>query len=121
MTCEDIDYGTCDCSYHIFLPYPNEKLVDGKLEFKCVDIDKCLLSEVVGLWELGIKTTGCCCGHKKSEPFISVRKEYGGIMLHLGYEIQHNMPSCDINCYFVPKSKLYKSFFEFNLTHYKFV
>jgi len=35
-------------------------------KYKYVNIDKCLIHEIINLWEQGIKTTGCCCGHGDS-------------------------------------------------------
>lgn len=84
MQCKDIEFGTGDCAYNVHLPW----LVDGKA--KMVNIDKCLLPEVVRLWEMGIKTTGCCCGHGKEEPFIGVAFEDIDRMLELGYTVRLN-------------------------------
>lgn len=84
MQCKDIEFGTGDCAYNIHLPW----LVDGKA--KMVNIDKCLLPEIIHLWELGIKTTGCCCGHGKEEPFIGVAFEDIDRMLELGYKVCPN-------------------------------
>lgn len=87
MQCKDIEFGTGDCAYNVHLPW----LVDGKA--KMVNIDKCLLPEIIHLWELGIKTTGCCCGHGKTdmqEPFIGVEFAYIDKMLELGYKVCPN-------------------------------
>jgi hypothetical protein len=81
MNCEDVKFGSGDCAYNIMLPY----LVDGKP--KTVTVDKCLLFEVVSLWESGIKTTGCCCGHGETMlAVISVKPEYNDKMRELGYK-----------------------------------
>ena len=84
MKCKDISFGTGDCAYNIHLPW----LVDGKAMM--VNIDKCLLPEIIRLWEMGIKTTGCCCGHWKEEPFIGVRFEDIDKMKALGYKVCPN-------------------------------
>lgn len=73
MKCSDIKYGTFDCAYNIMLPY----FVAGEEPTKYVCIDKCLLREILSLWEMGIKTTGCCCGHgNKDNAFIGVLPYY---------------------------------------------
>jgi hypothetical protein len=33
---------------------------EGRL---CFVVDSCLVPALLALWEKGIKTTGCCCGH----------------------------------------------------------
>jgi hypothetical protein len=35
-----------------------------------ISIDSCIAHVVAHLWESGIKTLGCCCGHKKQNPSI---------------------------------------------------
>ena len=89
MLCCEISMGTGDCSYAIYLPY---KLSTG--ENKCVAIDKCLLPEIITLWELGIKTTGNCYGHGVAEAYIGVWPEYIEKMKQLGYQVYRN--KCDL-------------------------
>ena len=59
IPCRDVTPQSYECAYHIYLPwkckFPWED--DSQLEPKLVSIDKCLLSEIVSLWEEGIKTT----------------------------------------------------------------
>lgn len=63
---------------------------DGK-ENKCVAIDKCLLPEILYLWEAGIKTTGCCCGHGDiSLAYIGVQKDHIFKMENMGYQTYYN-------------------------------
>lgn len=105
MNCIEIDYGTYDCAYNIMLPY---LVSDGsdKMEPKTVAVDKCLLPEILKLWEAGIKTTGCCCGHGRNQPFIGVREEYIPQMKDLGYVVVHNSCRPDDEDSFAPKTKL---------------
>ena len=99
--CSDVGFGTYSCAYNIMLPY----LVRG--EPKTVAIDKCLLPEIVALWEQGIKTTGCCCGHGNTElAFIGVREEHIPKMKKLGYIVFHNPCRPGDEDSFVPKTKL---------------
>lgn len=51
-----------------------------------IGIDVCLALEIQGLWKLGIKTTGHCCGHGKAHAYIGVWPESVTQMLTLGYE-----------------------------------
>ena len=86
--CNEIYLGTFNCAYVIMLPYLVARIGDESIEPKpkYVAIDKCLIREVIGLWEKGIKTTGCCCGHGDlSKAVISVQPEYNEKMRKMGY------------------------------------
>lgn len=108
IRCEDIGYGTYQCAYNVYVPWlcklPYED--DAEKKPKLVSIDKCLLTEVVCLWEMGIKTTGCCCGHGKSEPFISVDESNIQKMKDLGYQVQYNKCRPNDEDMFYPKTNL---------------
>jgi hypothetical protein len=64
------------------------------------------LPEILRLWELGIKTCGCCCGHGKQTPFIEVKEEYIPKMKELGYVVQPNECRSGDEDGFVPKTIL---------------
>ena len=49
-------------------------------------IDRCLLPELRAMWEQGIQTVCCCCGHGETEAYIRVKGEYAGTMREMGYE-----------------------------------
>lgn len=86
--------GNGDCTYNIMLPYYVRTCGDAAIapEPKTVNIDKCLLREVLDLWEQGIKTTSVCCGHGKLvHRHISVMPESVDKMLALGYRPQRFM------------------------------
>ena len=104
--CVDIPFQTYECCYHITLPwlckYPWED--DSKKEMKLVSIDKCLLPEILKLWEMGIKTTGCCCGHGKTQPFIGVDLDDIQKMKDLGYKVQYNNCRPNDEDSFIPKT-----------------
>lgn len=104
--CADIPFQTYECCYHITLPwlckFPWED--DNMKTFKTVSIDKCLLPEILELWEMGIKTTGCCCGHGKLEPFIGVDFDDIQKMKDLGYEVYYNEHRPNDEDSFVPKT-----------------
>ena len=64
-----------------FIPY---NLCEG---FKShIPIDKCLEEEILTLWQKGIKTTGCCCGHGKVLGYIGVTEDCIERMEELGYQ-----------------------------------
>lgn len=109
MKCDEIKFGTYNCAYNIMLPYlvtdPTEP--ESKPQPKTVAVDKCLLPEILKLWEMGIKTTGCCCGHGHPDmSFISVRSEYIGRMKSLGYEVRFNKYRPGDEDSFIPKTQL---------------
>ena len=49
-------------------------------------VDACLAAEIEVLWDKGIKTNGCCCGHNRLEPYIGVYYEHIEEMKKMGYE-----------------------------------
>lgn len=107
IKCKDVDYGSYSCAYTIYLPWLcSFDANDVQTEPKCVAIDKCLLPEIISLWEMGIKTTGCCCGHGKHEAYIGVEFDDIQKMKDLGYKIHHNSLRPDDEDSFVPKTKL---------------
>lgn len=67
-------------------------------------IDKCLLPEILKLWEMGIKTTGCCCGHGKKGAFIGVDFDDIQKMKNLGYKVYHNECRSNDEDSFIPKT-----------------
>lgn len=106
MNCSDIKYGSYDCSYNVMLPYKVKDPVNPeKMKTKIVCIDKCLVKEVIELWELGIKTTGCCCGHSNPDnSYIGVEPEYIERMKSLGYKVRFNPCRPDDEDSFIPKT-----------------
>ena len=48
-------------------------------------VDECLADEIEHLWDKGIKTTGCCCGHGYLLGFIEVTEDCIKSMEQLGY------------------------------------
>ena len=56
-----------------------------------IEIDDCLVEEIKYLWKKGIRTTGCCCGHKgKYQAYIGVLDGDIPKMLELGYKMSIN-------------------------------
>lgn len=76
------DYGSWEQSIKIKAPTWSSK--------EYIWIDKCLVDEIKYLWKLGIETTGCCCGHKQSLPYIGVDYYNIGSMIELGYIMETN-------------------------------
>lgn len=65
-----------------FIPYNHS---EGYKEDVC--IDGCLEDEIKSLWDRGIVTTGCCCGHGMNLGFIQVRTQADvDKMKSLGYQ-----------------------------------
>jgi hypothetical protein len=90
MKCCDVQFGSFSCADFVDLPW---QLADGGR--KTVAIDRCLLPEVKGLWENGIRTTGCCCGHGKTElAYIGVDSQDVSKMELLGYSPNYPNSFC---------------------------
>lgn len=73
---------------------------------KWVSVDICLIDEIWGLWEKGIVTTGCCCGHNsKTRPsYIGVDERFIPHMLAMGYTKRINVLDLSREDGFIPKS-----------------
>lgn len=87
--CQGIEIGSYD--NQVTLDRPNHMI--GRKEGSQSDkicIDKCIAQEVKHLWNLGISTTGCCCGHNERKGFIGVVDEDIRKMKSLGYRVQYN-------------------------------
>lgn len=103
MNCDDIHVGTYECAYNIQTPWRSD---DGVAHF--IAVDKCLLPEIIRLWEAGIRTTGCCCGHGDAETaFIGVRADFIPKMKEMGYKVFHNKYRPNDEDSFIPKTVLY--------------
>lgn len=106
--CKNIKIGSYDNQIMLPIPkhmkeYKNNRIEAGLTPFIC--IDKCLEKEIEYLWDLGIKTTGCCCGHNVHKGFIGVYNEDIENMKELGYEVQYNFSRPKDQDSFKPKSK----------------
>lgn len=70
----------------------------------CVDI--CIALEITSLWQAGIRTTGCCCGHGKALGYIGVWEEDIQRMIDIGYVVRPNETDSSRKDGFYPKTKL---------------
>ena len=65
-----------------------------------ISVDDCLSNEIQALWGMGVRTTGCCCGHGKTSGSIGVEKVDIPTMIKLGYKPLNGKVDM-----FFPKSK----------------
>lgn len=72
-----------------------------------LDIDNRIVDEIKGLWNIGIHTRGCCCGHNKLGGYIEVERTDIPKMINLGYEIYAGEEANTYFDTFVPKSKCF--------------
>lgn len=79
-------------------------------------IDSCLLDEIKYLWDNGIVTTGCCCGHNLLPPYIGVDIRSSDDMKLLGYKVQYNPFDNKRDTSFYPKSV--KTSLKFRIKNY---
>lgn len=90
----------CDCKDVKIGSYDNQVILCSWWG-ESVCIDACLKDEILWLWNKGILTTGCCCGHNIERPMINVVKEHHCKMIELDYEQWENEHG--VICY-APKS-----------------
>jgi len=103
------DYlGTYECCEVLNLPWNNKK----------VDIDRCLVQEILWLWKQGIKTIECCCGHGVGNGYIAVEDESVEKMKKINYIKHLNINYKDSDNFFVPKSLLKTEEVEENKNEY---
>jgi len=91
--CNNIEIGSYNNQICTDIPshmeeYRIYRLSNGLKPVIC--IDNCILKEIQYLWNLGIKTTGCCCGHNILDGFIGVVNEDIPKMKQLGYKVRVN-------------------------------
>ena len=108
--CVDVTMGSYNNQVMLEYPphmqdYKEHRIEAGFSDKICVDA--CLEKEIKELWNQGIMTTGCCCGHNKSTPYIGVFQQDIKKMVDMGYIITvnfagtHNIHRMDS---FFPKS-----------------
>jgi len=93
----------CNCVNVKMGSYDNQitvKMPNGQL----MGIDKCIAEEIQYLWALGIRTTGCCCGHNIKEGYIGIIKEDIEIMKKGGYRVRFKKDNLNDERNFIPKS-----------------
>lgn len=89
--CKNIDIGS----------YKNQVTLINWWNGNYVCVDKCLMDEILELWDEQIQTTGCCCGHNKAIPYINTLETDFEKMIELGYRWWKN--EYGVICY-EPKS-----------------
>ena len=102
----------CNCINVEIGSYSNQEIVERPSFLKGVNlnesdkigIDKCLLEEIKYLWSQEIRTTGCCCGHNKVQPYIGVIQVDIQKMIDLGYKVKKNSMYPKSRSSFYPKS-----------------
>ena len=55
-----------------------------------VSLDRCLANQIISLWNAGIKTYGCCCGHGENAGWINVAPEDFEKAIELGWK-EHDL------------------------------
>jgi hypothetical protein len=77
--CKDVKNDEYECGYGVCVPWSDH----------IATIDKCLIMEIISLWECGIKTYGCCCGHNQKgiPPYIDIEPDHLEEAQAIGYEL----------------------------------
>lgn len=80
---------TVSIPYHMSA-YRASRLANGLSD--TISIDPCIYGEILQLWQHGVITYGCCCGHNYLTPMVNVADESIDKMLALGYIQEHPDP-----------------------------
>ena len=85
-----------DCS--AVVECPNAKWVG-------IEVDRCVMKDLRIIWEAGISTVCCCCGHGSVAAFICVSHADREKMIDLGYrEMPLRYEHCaECGAFFAPK------------------
>ena len=103
----------CDCvnvkmgSYDNQIELQRPKCMIGRIEgthSNIICIDKCIAEEIQYLWNCGVRTTGCCCGHNIQEGYIGVIEKDIEFVKKSGYRVKINKQRLGDESNFVPKS-----------------
>lgn len=100
----EVPFDACDCktdylgthfrSVELGLP---QRMIDWYamqgINKRTVCVDDCLADEIKALWQWGIITTGCCCGHGARLPYIGVIEEHIPLMERFEYVVHSNFSS----------------------------
>jgi len=101
--CVNVKIGSYDNQVELLRP----KCMIGRTEgtnSNTICIDKCIAEEIKYLWSLGIRTTGCCCGHNKQEGYIGVIEKDIETIKKGGYKVLFNKNDLNDEKNFMPKS-----------------
>jgi len=105
--CKNIKIGSYDNQICVEIPSHMNNLKQQRIKNGLkpkICIDTCLLKEIQYLWSLGIRTTGCCCGHNILDGYIGVYFEDILKMKQLGYKVKFNNCRPSDEDSFYPKS-----------------
>lgn len=101
--CKDVEMGSYTNQillgyYPVMMEYRQKRISAGLSGDMGIPVDKCIVDQVIALWENGVRTYGCCCGHNKQRGFINVGKEDFKKALGLGFtkhEFENDPDRCD--------------------------
>lgn len=87
-TCKNIEMG----SYGNQVELPTPDFLNMYLKKHCeydlktICVDHCLKDHILELWDYGIPTLGCCCGHGRMTPSILIPLWYMDNAKRIGYK-----------------------------------
>ena len=97
------------CSTKSFLQQYECGVILKNKSQKLITVDGCLWQEILYLWQKGIETIGCCCGHHENLAtdigYIQVQENCIQKMIDLGYTAYVNEFG---NTIFKPKTIIIK-------------
>lgn len=109
--CKDVEVGSYANQVELIVPHVIKSMRaiwntrhGTNISEEVITVDRCLVDEVLELWDLGITTTGCCCGHNKLPGYIGVIDEDIQKMISLGYANVLNTTNPQRKDSFSPKS-----------------
>ncbi len=65
-------------------PERKRRIREGLSSGVCIDV--CIVHLIKELWDKGVETTGCCCGHNTMNAWVGVHQAWYIDMFKLGYK-----------------------------------
>ena len=120
--CVNVKMGSYDNQVALQRPKCMEGRTEGSSNPKTICIDKCIAEEIKYLWSMGIRTTGCCCGHNIQQGYIGVIEKDIEIMKKGGYKVLIDKNNLNEERNFLPKSHYENgklNYFDYGYVHFK--
>ena len=52
-----------------------------------ISIDSCIVDQIQALWDAGVVTQGCCCGHNQRECSVIIEHHFEPFDISIAYDI----------------------------------
>ena len=82
LLCGGVEFGVGKNKVKIQIPDSWETNKKSRI----ISVDVCMVVDLKNLWDKGIRTVECCCGHNRVDGYIAVDDKSIPLMLEMGYK-----------------------------------